>query len=189
MKFVGARWVVACMVGAGASASLADSAIRTASEFAGMSFGLVALMVALGAAGFGGVAAGVAVAQVALLRPKSQWLEGVDGCIGKLVAGAASGAAGLGVLAALGEDASSAGAIAIVVGIAVFPVVEWLVLRGRVQRAYSIVAFSLAGLVSGNLATIVAESLRDGFATSWTGWALFGAIYAAVTCVPLRDAG
>ncbi len=154
-----------------------------------MSFGSAALVVALGAGAFGGVAAGVAVAQVALLRPESQWLKGADGCIGKLVAGALSGAAGLGTLAALAGDANSAGsaAIAIVVGIAVFPVVEWLVLRGRSRKAHSIVAFSLAGLVSGNLSTFVAESLWVGFAASWPGWGLFGATYAAVTCVQQRD--
>lgn len=145
------RWVVACLVGAGVSASLADSASRTASEFAGMSFGSVVLVVALGAGAFGGVAAGLAVAQVALLRPESEWLDGADGFIGKLVAGAVSGAAGLCTLAALAEDANSAGAvaIAIVAGIAAFPAVEWLVLRGRVRKAHEIAAFSLAGLITG----------------------------------------
>jgi len=132
--------------------------------------------------------AGIAVIQ---LFP---W-EGIEGVerrsISRLAAGTGGGAAGMVTLAALADASDPARAVipAVGVGIAACVGIEWLMLRSRDARAGAIALLGLAGLVGATLATALGDYVWDGFGGSELGGAVFGAMYAAVTCVPLRGGG
>ncbi|MDE2761960.1 MAG: hypothetical protein OXQ94_16355 [Gemmatimonadota bacterium] len=146
------------------------------------------LNIVLGAVSFGAVMGGIAVIQC------FPWedMEGIARLwISRLAAGTVGGAAGMVTLAALADAGDPARAVipAVGVGIAACAGIEWLMLRGRDARSGAIALVGLAGLFVAALATALGDYVSGGFAGSELGGAVFGAMYAAVTCVPLRGGG
>lgn len=191
VRNLGRRWVFACGLGALAFGNVADNVSRTVTDIAGMSFGWVVGLIAVGGLTIGGIMIAVAVAQDLLLRPKAQWMEWTDVWIPRFTAGMTGGVAGIVLLAVFADAANPGSAVpgALVGGLAVIGVVEWFMLRGRVPGAGGIVGLSLAGLVCATLATAGVEYLWEGFAGSWPGGGIFGVVYTAVTGLRFRGAG
>ncbi|MDE2678204.1 MAG: hypothetical protein F4107_05025 [Gemmatimonadetes bacterium] len=75
------------------------------------------------------------------------------------------------------------------VGIAACAGIEWFMLRGREVRAGATVLLVFAALAGAALATALGDRASPGFAASSLGGALIGAVYAAVTSIPLSDDG
>ena len=182
------RWLMAIAIGTALFSNLADSASRTVSEIAGLPLWAVLLHIVLGALSFGGIMAGIAIIQ---MYPWGDF-ERVSGrTIARLAAGTGGGVAGMVTLAALADAGDPAGAVipAVGAGIAAYAGIEWFMLRGREARAGAIGLLGLAALAGAALATALGDRALPGFAASSLGGALFGAVYAAVTSISLRDGG
>lgn len=182
------RWMMAIAIGSVVFSNLANSASRTVSEIASLPLWAVLLIIVLGAVSFGGVMAVIAVIQ---MYPWGN-VERVAGrMISRLAAGTGGGVAGMVTLAALADVGDPAAAVipAVGVGIAAYVGIEWFMLRGREARAGAIALLGLAALAGAALATALGDRALSGFAARPLGGGLFGAIYAAITSIPLRDGG
>ncbi len=182
------RWMLAIAIGSAVFSNLVDSASRTVSEIASLPLWAVLLNIVLGAVSFGGIMAGIAAIR---MYPWRNFERVMGRTISGLAAGTGGGAAGLVTLAALADAGDPAGSVtpAVGVGIAACAGIEWFMLRGREARSGAIALLGLAALAGAALATALGDRALPGFAASSLGGALFGAIYAAVTSIPLRDGG
>lgn len=180
------RWMLAIAIGTALFSNLADSASRTVNEIAGLPLWAVLLHIVLGGLSFGGVMAGIAAIQ---MYPWGDMERVTERTISRLAAGTGGGAAGLFTLAALADAGDPAGAVipALGVGIAACAVIEWFMLRGREARAGATALLGLAALAGAALATALGDRALPGFAASSLGGALFGAVYAGITCVSLGE--
>ena len=175
------RWVGASAIGGFVFAVAARRVSMAAGGSLGEALGPVAVEVLIGALALGGIMAGIAVGQWLVVGRRVAWAlwraaAMVDG-------GIAGGGAGFGVLQALGgvDGGGVAVAAAVIVGLAAFGGVGWLLLRGRVPGAGRLAAVNMAAVVVAVLATALSGIVAGEYSGGGLGGAVFGAAYAAVT--------
>ena len=167
--------VLAIVIGSAVFSNLVESASRTVSEIATLPLWAVLLHIVLGAVSFGGIMAGIAIAQMYPWEDSERFAERT---ISRLAAGIGGGATGMVTLAALADAGDPAGAVipAVGAGIAACAGIEWFILRGREVRAGAIALLGLAALVGAAIATALFDRALPGFAASSWGGTLFGIV-------------
>ena len=174
------RWIVGSAVGGFVFAVV----VRQASTAVGDSvweMGPVVAEIVIGAVALGGIMAGIAVNQWLVVRRRVSWAGWLAG--GMVGGGIAGGGAAFGVLQGMGGEGGGgvAVAVAVIVGLAVFAGVQWLLLRGRVLEVGRFVWMSVAAVVAAVLATALSGIALGEYSGGGVGGAVFGAAYAAVT--------
>ena len=174
------RWIV----GSAAGGFVFAVTVRRASTAAGDSvweMGPVVAEIVIGALALGGIMAGIAVNQWLVVRRRVSWAGWLAG--GMVGGGIAGGGAAFGVLQGLGGEGGGGVAVAaaVIVGLAAFAGVQWLLLRGRVPEVGRFVWMSVAAVVAAVLATALSGIALGEYSGGGVGGAVFGAAYAAVT--------
>ena len=179
------RWVLASAAGMALAAAAARPLSYVVGEAVGGVLGEVPAEAAIGAVAGGGVLGGIALAQWFLLRGRVSWAGRWP--VAGTLAGANAAAAGFVAFKALSlasQEALGAG-LAVVAGLGAFLAAHWLVLRGRISRAFPVAAASAGSfLLAAVLTTAVATTLgAEGGGALFA--ALFGALYGAATVLAL----
>lgn len=143
--------------------------------------GPVAAEAAVGALAMGGILLGVAVGQWLVIRGRVSgaiWLA-----LGTVLAGAAGGAVALAVLQAVASLAGEAGgvAVAVLLGLVVFWIVHWWVLRDRIGDAGRFATLGVVALLAAVPSTALVGVIAGDLAGQGIGGGALGTVYAAVT--------
>ncbi len=174
-------WVLASGIGGMVFARVARSVSLGAGGVVGDAAGPVAAEAVIGALVLGGIMLGIAAGQWLVIRRRVPWAGAW--ALSMVAGGTLGGALGLGVHASLATVAGEAArvAAAVVVGLAAYGSVQWLVLRRRVSRAGRYAATSTAALVAAVVGSTLLGVLFGDFSGSGLGGGIWGAVYGAVT--------
>ena len=174
------RWIVGSAVGGFVFALV----VRQVSMGAGDSvweLGPVVAEIVIGAVALGGIMAGIAMNQWLVVRRQVAWAGWL--AAGMIGGGIVGGGAAFGVLQGMGGEGGGGMAVAaaVVVGLAVFAGMQWLLLRGRVPEVGRFVWMSVAAVVAAVVATALSGIALGENSGGGVGGAVFGAAYAVVT--------
>ena len=175
------RWISASALGGVVLAHVARRVSMAAGGAVGDALGPVAAETAVGALALGGMMAGLSVGQWLVIRQHVSWAPRL--ALGTVAGGVAGGGSGFGVLQWLTPVVGAGPAVsaAIVVGLAAFGTMAWLVLRGQVPAARRLAVVSVAGVVAAVVATGLSGIALGELAGGGAGGGVFGAVHAAVT--------
>ena len=175
------RWIVASAIGGFVFAIAARRWSVAAGGSVWDSMGPVVAEIVIGALALGGIMAGIAVGPWLVVRRRVPWAGWL--AAGMVGGGVAGGGAAFGVLQGMGGEGGGVPAVAaaVIVGLAAFVGVQWVLLRGRVPEAGRFVWMSVAAVVAAVVATGVSGVALGEYSGGGVGGAVFGAAYAAVT--------
>ena len=170
-------WVLASALGGAAVSLVARAAAYAAGYAAGEAGGDVLAEAATGAVALGGFMGMIGIAQWLVIMRQVSWAGWW--VLANFVSGAVAGAVLLSVFTALGGLGEALSAIAgVVIGLSVFGIAQWLILRRQVSWAGWLALASTAGLVAAGPGSAVVGQLIGGQIGAGSG---FGALYGAVT--------